>query len=499
MVRPGTGHARRLGFDSFHSREQSPYTFPVRSKHYVAALGIGAVLIHAAALAWVQHRQGRVDAYAFHSLDCGEYYSIARNILLHGAFSQAQDAPFSPDTWRTPGYPLFLAAGMMVVGESPNGLVLLQHLMAIGGVLLFFRLASRYLSTGRAALAAAVVLFEPYHLFYSFWLLSTTFFTLVLMASWWIWELVRERATAGRLVALGLLTGWLVLVWPGAVLIPLLVVLGLALRLRFPTDGTSIPLDVPRRLKWPAVALVTIACLVPPLAWMTRNKLVAGHFALSHQSGIVLAYFKATEVKLWRQGRTKDRYIETSLDPARRNDRHPVWEGIDSELASIMNALCPMPPGGSADADPCRLGELVWPDLVQGNRTSHDSFEISRILSWIGGRILLESPWSTIACVAVRVVENLVFPLNLAIKPAEGAAVHRAKAGLLGAAYTVLLLGSVMGVVRARRQWWTWYFPAACVIALALTTAPQIDPRFRAPLIPFLAFAALLPSRRAES
>ena len=53
------------------------------------------------------------------------------------------------------------------------------------------------------------------------------------------------------------------------------------------------------------------------VAWMTRNRIAAGHFALSDQSGVVVAYFKATEVVLWREGRTGDRYLETSLDPAK--------------------------------------------------------------------------------------------------------------------------------------------------------------------------------------
>ncbi len=462
----------------------------MRSSRFFLALFFGAVLVHTGAIAWVHHREGRVDAYTFNSLDCGEYYSIARNIVRHGAFSQSDAPPHTADTWRTPGYPMFLAAGMLLVGDSPTALILIQHLAAIGSVLLFFKIASRYLSPGLTAIASVIFLIEPYHLYYSFWLLSTTVFTLVLLLIWWAWERVLEGATARHFVTLGLLSGFLVLIWPGAVFIPLLVVVGFALHVRFPTSGTSIPVGDSRRMKWPVIALVVIACLVPPLAWMTRNKLVAGHFALSHQSGIVLAYFKATEVELWRQGRTEDRYIETSLDPARRSDPHTVWDGIDAKLCKRI----------AGDGSKC--GDLRWPNLAQGNKTSHDSFDsfaISRELSAIGRSMLLDSPMNAITCGLVRVAENLTFPLNLAIKPAEGAPVNRIKAASLGTPYALLVLAAGVGIVRARRQWPTLYFPVVCIIALALTTAPQIDPRFRAPLIPFLAFLAFLPARREEA
>ncbi len=39
------------------------------------------------------------------------------------------------------------------------------------------------------------------------------------------------------------------------------------------------------------------------------------------------------------------------------------------------------------------------------------------------------------------------------------------------------------------------YFPLACTLALLAATTPQLDPRFRVPMIPFLAFLAILPPK----
>ena len=39
------------------------------------------------------------------------------------------------------------------------------------------------------------------------------------------------------------------------------------------------------------------------------------------------------------------------------------------------------------------------------------------------------------------------------------------------------------------------YFPLACTLALLVATTPQLDPRFRVPMIPFLALLAIFPPR----
>jgi len=220
-------------------------------------------------------------------------------------------------------------------------------------------------------------------------------------------------------------------------------------------------------------------------SWMGRNQFVSGHFALSYQSGIVLAYFKATEVELWRQGRTNDRYIETSLNPENEHLSHVVWDDIDEKLRMRMD--------GRKQGE---LAELRWPNLAQGNKTPTDSFAISRALTSIASEYFESSPWATVICCVVRIGENLVFPLGLAIARPAGVDANRLRSAALGAAYTLLAVFAIVGIIRARRQWRIIHLPVGCIIALALTTTPQLDPRFRVPMIPLLLFVALLPGTR---
>jgi hypothetical protein len=340
------------------------------------------------------------------------------------------------------------------------------------------------LSPRAAALAALIVLFEPYHLLYSLWLLSTTFLTFMLLSLWWLWEHSRDRARGWHYPVMGLVSGFIVLTWPGAILVPLGLVV--AQIVRKPSENASVRFPISRIL---ALALTIAGCVLSPLTWMARNKLVAGHFALSHQSGIVLAYFKATEVELWAQGRVADRYVETSLNPDSREKPHQVWEEIDRKLCERLT-----PEAGQTACD-----DLRWYNLAQGNKTARDSFQISSALAGIGSAMLKSRPLQAVMCGLLRIGENLVFPLGQAVVPAREIQVHRPKAIALGVLYLLLVIAAVVGALRAAWDWRTILFPIACIIALALTTTPQIDPRFRVPMIPLLVFLALIPFRRAQS
>ena len=124
---------------------------------------------------------------------------------------------------------------------------------------------------------------------------------------------------------------------------------------------------------------------------MVRNRVVAGHLALADQGGVVLAYFKATEAVLWREGRTADRYLETSLDPAKADQPHAVWDEIDRRLQGTM-----------VDLTDQQRAALRWPNLAQGNKTTMDAFEISSALTRIGWSLLTEAPASTVTCSTAR-------------------------------------------------------------------------------------------------
>ncbi|MFH1111209.1 MAG: glycosyltransferase family 39 protein [Planctomycetota bacterium] len=450
---------------------------------YTLMLAGAALLVHAAALIAVHLQTGSIQGYAFRSLDCDEFYAIAENLVEHGAFSQNAEPPFKPDTWRTPGYPLFLATAMLLFGKSPATLVLVQQVLSALNVLLVFRLARGWMSDRRAALAAVLFLLEPYHLFYSLWLLSTTWLMTVVLLTWWAWLRAIGSGKVWRFALLGGLCGFLVLTWPGAILVPVAAFGGIIL---------AAVRRTPRRIAGTGMAvfgagiLFISGCAAAIAPWMVRNEPLAGHFALTYQGGVVLAYFKATEVALWREGLTADRYLETSLSPDRREEPHPIWESIDKELQLRFYDL-PIE----------QQKELTWPNLAQGNRTTVDSFRISGELESIGLAQLSASPWSTLACYLARCGSILTFPLDLALWPPNGVEVNRLRSAAVGALYLLLCAAAVVRLGRGRMGFEAGFFPLACTLALLLATTPQTDPRFRVLMIPLLIVVALLPVGRA--
>lgn len=432
---------------------------------------IAAALVHAAALAAVRIRTGAFDTFAFSSLDASEYYTIAANLVDHAAFSQDAVPPFRPDTWRTPGYSFLLAGWLLLVGKSPTALLMMQQLLGVLSTGLLYLVAAARLTPRRAAIVTTLFLLEPYRLYYSTWLMSTTLQTALILGIWLAYEHGR------RPILLGVLCGALVLTWPGAILIPFAI---LALLLPLPgrkRAGVRVG-ETDAQPRWKVPSQFALASLAVISTWMLRNYLVAGAFALSHQSGIVLAYFKAAEVSLWNEGRTVDRYLETSLDPRHDQTPHVVWDAIDRELRPEFSAG----------------DELNWRNLAQGNRTELDSFQLSAVLTRQAAKMFLENPLGTMSCGVTRMGQILSFPLDLALAPPSGVTVNRPRSAMIGGAYLVLGVLVLIRLVRFRTSLIGAAFPLICTAALLILATPQTDPRFRVPMIPMLLMLALWPT-----
>jgi hypothetical protein len=438
----------------------------------IIALILG-LAVHGGLLYAFKHYRGDVDIWAFRSLDCHEYYDLGKNILHNHVFSQDTAAPFAPETWRVPGYPAFLAGVMWMFDDTARSCVLMQHWLAVLNVLLFIGAAEPFLGGRRALLGSLILLVVPYQLYYSFWLVSGILFTTGLLLVWMSWNSAQHHGSLWRFAWCGLLAGGIILIRPIGLLVPLALVIAILFARGQRARGVR------------ALALVIMAAVAPGL-WMLRNQQQAGHAALSSQSGTVLAYFKAAEVALWARGEADERYIQTSLSPKWGDIERPVWNDIDEKLQARFE--------GQEDA-----GALRWQNLAQGNTTRFDDFEVSAGLRAIGRDILLDHWAAALACSAVRCGSILTFPLNRVLTEYAGttpeapdsARTEKLQSWALGGVYTLLCAIVLVQLLRCRTKLAGGLFPIMVTAALLIATVPQIDPRFRIPMMPFLVFLML--------
>lgn len=235
------------------------------------ALLAAALLIR---LAWGLTQGPELDARLG---DQFEYISLARNLLAgHGL--QFVDERFSDEVYafRAPGYPLFLAAA----GGSVRAARVGQALLDTSTVLAAFILARRWLSPVTSLVAALIVAFNPFLVYFSALILSETLFTALLM--WGMVLLAWKR----NFVWGGLLLAASVLVRPSAIALP--VVLGIAgVFVMHHAD------EVPPRWRWLRLPVGTTMILLTALAllpWAVRNRIILGEWVILTTNGGITRY-----------------------------------------------------------------------------------------------------------------------------------------------------------------------------------------------------------------
>ena len=80
------------------------------------------------------------------------YYEIAHNILSGHGFSGATTEPYTPDSWRTPLYPLFIAANFKLFG-SDLAVIISQIIMGSILALLAKRISYHIMNNEKIAVA----------------------------------------------------------------------------------------------------------------------------------------------------------------------------------------------------------------------------------------------------------------------------------------------------------------------------------------------------------
>ncbi|CAN5379292.1 hypothetical protein BH09PLA1_BH09PLA1_33070 [soil metagenome] len=207
-------------------------------------------------LGWALSRDAS-DAAALADLpDQREYLTLGRN-LLHDHTLVMRDDRLGVDVYafRAPGYPIFVA----LCGGSIRAIRIAQVLLDTSTVVAVYLLARKLLPPVACVIAAVFIAFNPYLVYFSSLILSETLF--IALLAWGMFLLTTRRWWTGTIVL-----GLMVLVRPGAMILPIVLALASVYLKRAESQPHQRDL-IARPLLAGAIIVLTL------LPWAYRNHL----------------------------------------------------------------------------------------------------------------------------------------------------------------------------------------------------------------------------------
>ena len=211
--------------------------------------------------------------------DARQYVTYGYNLLEHHIFSSQMPSnpkkPPQPDAFRSPGYPLLMAAAIYWGGAKGFYPTILFWQTIIGSLMvpLTFMLACRIIPFQLALGAALLVCISPHLISMTSYLLSETLFslTLILAVLFFVEAMLRKKAII--FAVSGLSFGMAFLVNETAMLLPL------ALLIVFWLASKGYLKKKPFQL-WPSHMVIFLAVfIIFPVGWSIRN-----HISLSEKA-----------------------------------------------------------------------------------------------------------------------------------------------------------------------------------------------------------------------
>lgn len=193
----------------------------------IFAVALAARLLSLAFILWREQQLGgffrEFGTFSFPVLpkDSTEYYVLAKNLLNFGQFSLSGEAPFSPDSFRTPVYPAFLAA-VIYVFKSVLSVSIVQGILGALSAVLFYKTAKKFFSTRISAISALIFAFEPNVLYFTNTIASEPLFLFLFMLALYLFL---DKGGGGRrpvFLAAGFILGLAILTRPLIQFLPLL-------------------------------------------------------------------------------------------------------------------------------------------------------------------------------------------------------------------------------------------------------------------------------------
>jgi 4-amino-4-deoxy-L-arabinose transferase-like glycosyltransferase len=388
--------------------------------------------------------------------DAEQYLALANNLADEGVFSRESTPPYTPEVFRTPGYPAFLVPFVQIFGERPLlPVVIAQVMVSVLAVWVTACLARR-LFDGRIGLwAGGLIAVMPVSILMTGAIYAETVFAALLVGAGWLLIDSLERSRWTMSAAAGLVLGIATLVRPiGLPMIALWAILPLTKR------------SIHRAL--PHVLALLLAFGLPVGAWMGRNAALFGRFSLASVSDSNLLYYNAASSEAHRLG--------IPLDEARAR----LYEQVEE----------PPPTGDS------------WPGSAEGTVARRVIVEHPAAFVWYNGVDALNGLRPGFSRLLMLAGPDDSADLIEIFREGSLPAVWQAVGGqngplliveaLMVISTAILIVGSLVGfiVMLARRRWFEVVLLGLIPALLLYLPGLASNARFRAPVEPLMAILA---------
>lgn len=409
---------------------------------------------------------GHLDRF-YVSPDSFEYDKIAQNIVQGDGYSESSSPPFIPDLRRTPVYPYFLAALYRVSGHKPALAIGVNAVLGALTSVLVFLLGRRIIDHNAGLLAGLIIATDPTSVAYNLMLLTEPLFTFLLVLS--IGYVIFAHRTGSRtaLIAGAVLCGWGILTRPIGLFLPLFI--GPTLRLLGPRTASRVSTRT-------AIGYIVLA-LSLPMAWTIHNYVVAGVPQFTSIMAINAYYYRAVPLQKREVGATDQPTHHALASP----------EGMDGQRPPSARDLARMEGSFIATviADPIGYSILHARGVVR--MLGPDTDIIFQITQSATAR---ERGASTKNEATRSATENQ--------HPCARSLVVALSSAQLLVLYLLATFGLIAGLRRPEQRNAT-VVVVVCLAYFVLVSGPEAYPRFRVPLMPFVAILAALGVRSVES
>lgn len=421
--------------------------------HIVTIVSVSATMLGCFVIVWAARSVGS-DVFSLTG-DSRAYIILAENILSHGSFSLSNEAPFVPESFRSPGFPIFLAFLFTFFGPSLFALSVHALLMSLAPIL--FYIYTRRWHERAAFWAAIVFALEPVRIFLASSLLTDSLFCVLFLAS--LIALERGRVSLLAATIAGVLLGLAILVRPIAQFLPFVYV------------AYIIFLWQPQRMQRVACVIVGVIVVVSP--WMYRNQVLFGSWNISSVGAANLALYNSPAFLEWRP--------------------EPRAQGVLAEFEELQRSL---PQDTALSLERSDVFVRTFREVIAGREFEYATFHVLKTVPFFitdGLRDMVRLFGADIGSIPNLSTLLLSGDISSVVAYMRTGSLAIALLVLGSGFWAIILALFIFSTIRAGiRRDGVILFLACLVGYFALLTGPVSNARYRLPVEGFLIFGAFL-------